>query len=141
MSFQSCIDFIQENPTCSLATVDKGQARVRGLVALWARPDGIYFTTARTKNLYDQMRINPRIELCFLVTEPIKHLRVTGEAEFVDDPQMRDAALAERPYLRALGLQDASDPDFILFRVAHGEAHFWTWKNNMREAEIPRIRF
>ena len=28
-----------------------------------------------------------------------------------------------------------------MFRVAHGEAWFWTVEANLREREVPRIRF
>ncbi len=141
MSFQACIDFILENPHCALATSDGEQARVRGMMALWAREDGIYFTTGGGKDLYEQMTANPRVEVCFMVYNPIKHLRITGEVEFVDDLGQKTQALEERSFLRALGFVEASDPDFILFRIAHGEAHFWTWADNTKEAEIPRISF
>jgi len=28
-----------------------------------------------------------------------------------------------------------------IFRIHHGEAHFWTMADNLKEAEIPRIGF
>jgi len=28
-----------------------------------------------------------------------------------------------------------------MFRIAHGEAYFWTIENNMREQEAPRVKF
>jgi len=33
------------------------------------------------------------------------------------------------------------DPRFILLRMSHGKAHFWTIEKNMRENEIPVIEF
>ena len=141
MDFQDCIDFILDDPHCALATDDNGQPRVRGLQALWARKEGIYFTTAATKELYRQMARNPKVELCFIKYNPIRHLRVTGEVDFVEDISEKQKALNERPILRSLGLREAADPNFILFRVAHGEAHFWKWADNLKEADIPRIVF
>ena len=141
MSFQECIDFITENPGCALATMDGNQPRVRGLVPLWTGADGIYFTTARSKNLYSQLVANPKVELCFMRLKPIKGLRITGEVEFIEDIEVKSKALEERSFLKALGLERADDPNFILFRVAHGEAHFWKWENNLKEAEIPKILF
>lgn len=141
MSYQECIDFIKENPACALATMDGDQPRVRGMIPLWTNEDGIYFTTAASKDLYSQLTANPKIELCFIKMNPIKHLRVTGEVELVTDIEVKTKALEERSFLKALGLRKADDPNFILFRVSHGEAHFWTWNDNLKEAQIPKITF
>ncbi len=142
MDFKDCIRFITETQaTCTLCTVDGDQARGRGMIPLWVNEDGIYFTTGRSKNLYEQMVANPKVELCFVILQPLKHLRVTGQVEFVEDMELKNKALAERPFLKALGMNSAEDPNFILFRMAHGEAHFWTWEDNLKEAQIPRIKF
>jgi len=141
VSFQECIEFITENPGCALATMDGDQPRVRGMIPLWTREDGIYFTTAASKDLYSQLVANPKVELCFMRLNPLKGLRITGEVDVIDDIEVKSIALEERSFLKALGLEHADDPNFILFRVAHGEAHFWKWENNLKEAEIPRILF
>jgi hypothetical protein len=31
--------------------------------------------------------------------------------------------------------------EVAIFRLAHGEAYFWTMANNMRESEAPRVKF
>jgi hypothetical protein len=33
------------------------------------------------------------------------------------------------------------DPSFVLLRLPHGRARFWTIQQNMRESEIPVIEF
>jgi uncharacterized pyridoxamine 5'-phosphate oxidase family protein len=140
MYFQDCVDFIARNPGCALATVEGNQPRVRGMVPLWTRTDGIYFTTSARKKLHAQLVANPKVELCFMSLNPLKGLRVTGTVEFVADPELKTKALEERAFLKALGF-GPDNPDFILFRVAHGEAHFWEWGDNLRESAIPRIVF
>lgn len=142
MDFKDCIQFITESQaTCTLCTIDGDQPRGRGMVPLWVKDDGIYFTTAASKNLYAQLRANAKVELCFVILQPIKHLRITGRVEFINDPVLKSKALEERPFLKALGFETADDPNFILFRVGNGEAHFWTWEDNLKEANIPRIKF
>lgn len=141
MSFQECIDFIAENPGCALATMDGDQPRVRGMIPLWTREDGIYFTTSAAKNLHSQLVAQPKVELCFMRLKPLKGLRITGKVEIVHDLELKTKALEERSFLKALGIGRADDPSFVLFRVAHGEAHFWQWENNLQEAKIPRIVF
>ena len=33
------------------------------------------------------------------------------------------------------------DAKLAIFRVAHGEAYFWTIENNMHERDAPRVTF
>jgi hypothetical protein len=33
------------------------------------------------------------------------------------------------------------DARLAVFRVAHGEAYFWTMEFNLREREAPRVKF
>ncbi len=81
------------------------------------------------------------MEVCFFTLDPLKHLRLTGVAEIVHDLTLKAKALEERPSLKALGLAGPEDPVFVVFRVVRGEAHFWTWENNLKEKDIPRIKF
>lgn len=68
-------------------------------------------------------------------------MRVAGSVEFIDDPALKERLVAERPWLLQIGISGPDDPKLAVFRVAHGEAYFWTMENNMREAEAPRVRF
>ncbi len=46
--------------------------------------------------------------------------------------------MVERPFLKDMGFTSES-PMLIIFRIAHGEAHFWTIETNLMPKEI--IRF
>lgn len=87
------------------------------------------------------MTANPKVELCFFTMDPLKHLRVTGRVEVIADSAVKAQALEERPFLKAMGINTPEDPNFVVFKVNDGEAHFWTWENNLKEKEIPRIKF
>ncbi len=142
MEFKDCLQFINESQSaCTMCTIDGDQPRGRGMVPLWARDDGIYFTTAASKRLYAQLCANPKVELCFVLLQPLKHLRITGQVEFVEDLALRSKALEERPFLKSVGMKTADDPRFILFRISSGEAHFWVWEDNLKEENIPIISF
>ena len=43
--------------------------------------------------------------------------------------------MGERPFLKEFGLT-VDDPGLILFRIAHGKAHFWTMENNFKAKKI-----
>jgi uncharacterized pyridoxamine 5'-phosphate oxidase family protein len=67
-------------------------------------------------------------------------MRVTGKVEFVDDARLKARLLEERPFLKAI-VKGPSDPMLAVFRIHEGEAHFWSMADNLREADIHRIRF
>jgi hypothetical protein len=65
-------------------------------------------------------------------------IRVAGKVEFI-----RDKALEERLYRDQLWVSDliAKGTEPAIFRVAHGEAYFWTMADNMREHDASRVKF
>ena len=144
MEFKDCIKFANENPVSYIATMDGDQPRVRAFLMWFADESGFYYHTGTAKSVYKQLKNNPRVEVCFY--HPSSDLmaknmmRVTGEVEFLDNPKIRDRLLEERPFLRAL-MKSPNDTVLAIFRIPKGEAWFWSMAENMREAEIPRVRF
>jgi pyridoxamine 5'-phosphate oxidase len=137
MNIHDCIKFSNENPVCYLATVDYDQPRVRALGLWFADETGFYFQTSTLKEIPGQLKNNPFTEACFY-----KHsgmigtmLRISGKVEFVDDIKFKEKALNDRPFLKSFGLT-VDSPGLILFRIAHGQAHFWTMDNNLKPKEI-----
>jgi len=139
MTTQECINFATEHPVCSLATVDGDQPRVRTFLLWRANENGFYFETFNPKDVYEQLKKNPKVEICFFNNESdlekAKSMRLTGEVEFLDDPDLKKQLLEDRPFL-----QDA-EPVLELFRVHSGEAFFWTMADVLKEKEIERVRF
>ena len=140
MSYQDVLAFVRENPACFIATMDGDQPRVRGFLAVLFNDGNIYFTTGTMKRVYDQLVQNPKVELCFASQGFQKTLRISGTIEIIDDREKKQQLLNERDYLKHFGGK-ADDPRFILLRLSHGKAHFWTIQQNMRENEIPGIEF
>jgi len=67
-------------------------------------------------------------------------MRVSGEVEFVNDDALNARLLKERPWLQAVGKEQAEQL-LAVFILSHGEARFWTMANNMHEAEVEKVRF
>ena len=139
MTMQECISFATEHPVCSLATVDGDQPRVRTFLLWRANEDGFYFETFSPKDVYEQLKKNPKVEICFFNNESdlekAKTMRLTGEVEFLDDPDLKKQLLEDRPFLK-----DA-EPALEIFRVRSGEAFFWTMADVLKEKEIERVQF
>lgn len=139
MTTQECIKFATEHPVCYLATVDGDQPRVRAFLLWRANEDGFYFETFSPKDVYEQLKTNPKVEICFFNNESdlekAKTMRLTGEVEFLDDRDLNNQLLEDRPFL-----QDAESV-LELFRVHSGEAFFWTMADVLKEKDIERVRF
>ena len=137
MNIKSCIDFTNENKICFLATTENGEPRVRALGFWFADETGFYFQTGSMKSLYQQLKENPKAEACFYKSEDMigTMLRISGEVEFLDDKKLKERVMSERSFLKKFGLS-VDDPRLIVFRIGHGQAHFWTMENNLKPKEI-----
>ncbi len=137
MDVNDCIKFANENQVCYLATIENDQPRVRALAFWFADQTGFYFQTGSMKPFYNQLKANPKTEVCFFkVTDSVgTMLRITGEIEFVDNVELRERVINDRPYLKNFGIT-VNSPELIMFRIPHGQAHFWTMANNLKPKEI-----
>ena len=133
MNVTDCIKFANENPVCSLATVENDEPRVRLLGFWFADESGFYFQTSTVKEIPHQLEKNPNAEACFYhQAEPLgTMMRVSGKVEFITDKTLKERALNDRPFLRSFGLT-VDSPELTIFRIAHGKAHFWTMENNIK---------
>jgi len=137
MNIQDCIHFTNENKICFFATCEAEQPHVRALGFWFADETGFYFQTGSIKQLYHQLLKNPMVEACFMKRDGMLAitLRIAGKAEFIEDKALKEKVLGERPFLKEFGLT-VDSPGLIIFRIAHGEAHFWTMENNLKPKAI-----
>jgi len=127
MDVNDCIKFANENPISWVATVEKNQPRVRALGMWFADESGYYFQIRANMDMYYQLKENPKIEASFWKSGEMfgTMLRVAGEAEFLDDMELKKKILEDRPFLKDFGIKPES-PELLLFRISRGYAHFWT---------------
>lgn len=137
MNVDDCLKFANQNPSGYIATVDGDQPRVRGMLLWKADKTGFYYSTAANKDLYSQLKANPKVELCFFdaKSKGMDQLRVTGQVEFVEDMKIREALIDTRPFLKQMGC-GADSPKLIVFRVVAHTANFWTWETNLKPKEF-----
>lgn len=136
MTFQDCINFANRVSTCAVATADGDQPKVRMLGLWFADESGFYFQAWNFKAVYKELKANPKIEVCFHsnMQENPNMLRVSGEAEFIEDAGLKQKVFQDRPFLKGLGATGPDDPRLIIFRISHGQASFWPIK---KEGEYP----
>jgi pyridoxamine 5'-phosphate oxidase len=144
MDYADCTKFANENPVSYIATTEGDQPRVRAFLMWFADESGFYYHTGEPKSVCKQLHKNSKIEVCFfnpkgdLMSKNM--MRVAGVVEFLDRPDLRARLLEERPFLKAV-VSGPEDKKLAIFRIAHGEAWFWSMAENMREAETPRVKF
>jgi uncharacterized pyridoxamine 5'-phosphate oxidase family protein len=140
MQFEDCVKLANENPGSYLATLDNDQPRVRRFGLWFADETGFYFQTEAVKDVYRQLKRNPRVEVCF--HRPGKNLgtmmRVAGKVEFIDDARLRKKVFEDRKFLRDWGFTPEGS-DVVIFRIPKGEVYFWTLETNFEPKKI--IRF
>jgi len=144
MELTDCLTFAGEHPICYLATEDGDQPRVRPLLLWFADPRGFYFMTMSPKQFSAQLHQNPKVEVCFYngATElpEAKMMRLTGAVEFVDDAELVRKVSEERAALEGI-IGRPLEPIAEVFRIASGEARFWTLMDILKEPELETLRF
>lgn len=141
MSLKEYADFANENKTCYLATVEGDQPRVRCLNMWFADETGFYFQAQTVKAMCRQLEKNPNIEVYYSTKDFSKAMRVSGKVKFIDDPELRAKCIQERPFVKNFGIIEPDNPLLAVFQLYTGEAYFWTFKDSMKEDQIPRVKF
>ena len=144
MRLSDCTQFAAQNPICYVATEDGDQPRVRPLLLWFADDRGFYFMTMSPKEFSTQLHANPKVEVCFYngaaELPDARSMRVTGAVEFVDDAELVARVCDERAALGEI-IGRPLEPIAELFRIAGGEAVFWSLTDILKEPELERIRF
>ena len=65
MEVNDYIKFANENPISYLATIEGTQPHVRGFQLWYADNTGLYYSSAAGKEIYKQLKDNPKVEICF----------------------------------------------------------------------------
>ena len=121
-----------------------GSTQGRTWLLWYADESGFYFVPLASKQVFEQLRRNPKLELCFYnnAEDPAdwKQMRVMGEAEFLEDEENLEKAYQNRSFLDPI-LGFSVKPLVRPFRVVAGEAYFWTLADNLKESEAEKLRF
>lgn len=134
MTKEEIFQLMNENPAFHLATMDGDQPRVRGMLLFRADENGIIFHTASSKDVYKQIKKNPKVELCFRGKGT--QVRVSGKLELVNDDKLRDEIFnhPSRKFLQAWKTQGIEEM-LQIFRLKNGTAVEWTMATNFADKE------
>lgn len=89
MELDEYIKFANDNPTSYFATVEGDQPRVRALLMWYADKSGLYYSVPSMKDVHKQLKANPKVEVCFYNPKSNRMMRVTGQAKFLNDYDLK----------------------------------------------------
>ncbi|CAB1250771.1 Putative_PNPOx domain-containing protein [Ruminococcaceae bacterium BL-6] len=95
------VRFLRDCGTFYLATEDGDQPRVRPFGAVMEYEGKIYLSTNNTKNVFHQMKKNPKVEIA-AAKDGGEWIRLTGEAVVDDREAARARMLEEVPMLKKM---------------------------------------
>ena len=138
MTAQEMFKLINENPAFHLATAEGDQPRVRGMLLFRADENGFVFHTASTKDVYAQIKENPKAEMCFSCGNV--QIRVKGVLEQVHDEELRREIFAHpsRKFLQAW-IANGIDNLLQVFVMKDCTAVTWTMETNFAPKEFVRL--
>ena len=139
MTSKEILKLVNENPAFHLATVDGDQPRVRGMLLFRADENGFIFHTASTKDVFRQMKENPKAEMCFSCGGT--QIRVTGVMEQVFDEELR-AEIFAHPSRKFLQAWVANRIDNLLqvFIMKDCSAVTWTMETNFEPKKTIELK-
>lgn len=137
MTYNNIIEFVTQNPVCTIATVEKNKPHNRAFLTNII-DDKIYFTTSSHKNVGKEILENHNIELCYLSANFSKMLRINTTVKIEENIVMKQKMIDEKDYLKNF---KADDKTFILFTLSNAKATFWTIENNMNESDLESVEF
>ena len=130
MDKKDIIEFVWKNPVCYMGTVEGDAPRVRPFLVWMVDESGIYLDTAPYKEVYKQIKENPKIELCFHKQGVKEVLRVSGKIEFLDDPKIRKMYFGDSP--------DNNTTEFFVLK--NGDVLHW-WRDETGKAHYESLAF
>jgi len=124
---EEILSYINQNPLCFVASDDGGQPRVRGIMMYKADSSGIIISTAKNKDFFQQLKANPKTELCFYHDKI--QIRITGTATDMDENlALKHEIVDARPFLKPM--IDYKGYDFMgLLCIINCIATVWDFDN------------
>jgi uncharacterized pyridoxamine 5'-phosphate oxidase family protein len=119
---QRVCDFLKQCKVYYLATEEENQPRVRPFGTVNIFEDKLYIQTGKVKNVYKQMKANPKIEICGLCGD--KWIRVDAEA--VEDDSLAAGQSMLRAYPELQKRYKADDGNTVVFYLKGATASIYS---------------
>ena len=142
---QKTLNFLQECKIFYLATsdadyletLDGDQPRVRPFGLAIEHDGKLWFGTANTKKVYQELKLNPKFEIS--ATSPaMEWIRLTGKAVFEPNADVKRKAFELLPMLSQI-YKGPDDPVFEVFYIAEAKVVFQSMGKYAETPEVHRF--
>ncbi len=118
-----------------LATVAGEVPRVRPVSPVATEGFTVFVASMRSSGKTGEIEVNPNVELCYM-TQDHDQVRISGRAEQVMEPEVRQRIWNANPLLRAY-LKSEDNPEFMLYRIVPVRVRYMKeWALEYTEVEI-----
>ena len=127
-------EFLKECGTYFLATCEGDEPRVRPFGTINIFEDKLYIQTGKSKNVSKQIQNNPKVEICGLLKDESKWIRVTGVLKRDDRVIAKKSMLDSYPNLR--GMYDENDDNTEVLYFEKGTATISSFTEEPKTIEL-----
>ncbi|MBD3278717.1 MAG: pyridoxamine 5'-phosphate oxidase family protein [Candidatus Aegiribacteria sp.] len=126
MTRKEILEFVRNNTTSFMGTVEHGEPRVRAMDTPHVDDNGLTFCTGSGKDVCRQLIENPSVELCYWSASEKKQLRIRGKIEKLDDEDLKKEIVETKfTFLKPVVEQHGWDT-LTLFRLSGGTVRIWS---------------
>ena len=134
MNKAEILNLLNANPSFTLATCELDQPRVRGMLLYKADERGIIFHMGNFKDMYKQIKNNPKAELCFFDSKTGTQVRVSGVLEESVDDALKEEIFTHpsRAFLKQMEQTAGYDLKKMtaVFILKNAKAVVWSFATN-----------
>ena len=135
---QDIFEYVNKNPMSSVATVDGNVPRVRIMMLFRADENGVIFFTTTLKDIYKQLQANPAVEMCFCNPQEFSQVRIEGEAEILDDLELKKEIVERLEFLKPL-VESKGYEVIICYKLKNAKGLYWTMESNFEPKEYIQL--
>jgi uncharacterized pyridoxamine 5'-phosphate oxidase family protein len=130
---QEIKEYLAECKVFYLATVDGDQARVRPFGVSEIYNGRLYLMTAKSKDVFKQLVVNPKFELSATKENQSEWIRISGRLVNDDDVVMKQYILDQNPELKQFY---QADDNMAALYISDGEARFFSYSDPERKVKF-----
>jgi len=120
------LKFLTDNPVFYIATCSPEGPRVRPFGFIMENSGKLYLTTNNQKDVFKQLKADPRFELSATSADGSTWIRVKGKAVFDTRKEIAEKAFKAADFFTML-YQSPDNPILEFFYISEGEAIFYSF--------------
>lgn len=116
-------EIVEESEIALLITLADGYPRVRPMTLIaYEEEGGVWFATSKSSRKVEEIEKNPKVTVCFLDLEGSAYAQLFGQAEIIEDREVKEEFWDEEweEYW-----EGPEDPDYVLIHVQVDKAEYY----------------